>query len=47
MKRKPADILAGTTEIFEQRSKQLTLERTIAERYVFADMNILTTITFR
>ena len=34
MKRKPADILAGTTEIFERRSKQLTLERTIAERGV-------------
>jgi hypothetical protein len=32
MKRKPADILAGTTGIFERRSKQLTLERTIAER---------------
>jgi hypothetical protein len=31
MKRKPADILAGTTEIFERRSKQLTLERTLAE----------------
>jgi predicted nucleotidyltransferase len=31
MKRKSADILAGTTETFERRSKQLTLERTIAE----------------
>ena len=30
MKRRPADILAGTTEIFERRSKQTTLERTIA-----------------
>jgi len=34
MKRKPTDILAGTTETFERRSKQLTLERTIAERGV-------------
>jgi len=34
MKRRPADILAGTTEIFERRSKQLTLERTIAEKGV-------------
>lgn len=31
MKRKPMDILAGTVETFERRSKQLTLERTIAE----------------
>jgi predicted nucleotidyltransferase len=32
--RKPADILAGTVEIFERRSKQITLERTIAEEGV-------------
>jgi len=30
IKRKPVDILAGTTEIFERRSKQITLEQTIA-----------------
>ena len=30
MKRKPMDILAGTVETFERRSKQITLERTIA-----------------
>jgi predicted nucleotidyltransferase len=29
-KRKPMDILAGTAESFERRSKQLTLEHTIA-----------------
>ncbi|MDR2711862.1 MAG: nucleotidyltransferase domain-containing protein [Clostridiales bacterium] len=34
MKRKAADILAGTREIFERRSKQLTLERTITEKGV-------------
>jgi predicted nucleotidyltransferase len=32
--RTPTDILAGTTETFERRSKQLTLERTIAEKGV-------------
>ena len=32
VKRKPMDILAGTAEIFERRSKQLTMERTIYER---------------
>jgi len=30
--RKPCDILAGTTEIFDRRSKQLTMERTIFEK---------------
>ncbi|MCL2766363.1 MAG: nucleotidyltransferase domain-containing protein [Peptococcaceae bacterium] len=34
MKRKPTDILAGTVETFERRSKQSTLERTIAEKGV-------------
>ena len=34
LKRKPTDILAGTMETFERRSKQLTLERTIAKRGV-------------
>jgi len=34
MKRRPADILAGTSESFERRSKQQTLERTIAEKGV-------------
>jgi predicted nucleotidyltransferase len=33
-KRRPLDILAGTTETFERRSGQLTLERTIAEEGV-------------
>jgi len=33
-KRKPMDVLAGTSEAFERRSKQLTLERTIAEEGV-------------
>jgi len=33
-KRKPMDVLAGTMETFERRSKQLTLERTIAEEGV-------------
>jgi predicted nucleotidyltransferase len=33
-KRKPMDVLAGTVETFERRSKQLTLERTIAEEGV-------------
>jgi len=32
--RKPMDILAGTTEIFERRSKLLTIEKTIAEKGV-------------
>ena len=32
--KKPIDILAGTTEIFNRRSKQLTIERTIAEEGV-------------
>ena len=30
MKRKPVDILAGTTETFDLRSRQLTMERKIA-----------------
>jgi hypothetical protein len=30
MKRKPMDVLAGTAETFERRSKQITLERIIA-----------------
>ena len=34
MKRRPMDILAGTAETFERRSKQLTLERTITEEGV-------------
>jgi len=34
MERKPTDILAGTVEVFERRSKLLTMERTIAERGV-------------
>jgi len=34
LKRKPADILANTTDIFEKRSKLQTLERTIAEKGV-------------
>ena len=34
MKRKPMDILAGTIETFERRSKQITLERTIASEGV-------------
>jgi predicted nucleotidyltransferase len=34
IKRKPIDILAGTTEIFERRSKQVTIERTIAREGV-------------
>ena len=33
-KRRPMDVLAGTAETFERRSKQLTLERTIAEEGV-------------
>ena len=33
-KRKPMDVLAGTMETFERRSKQVTLERTIAEEGV-------------
>ncbi|MCL2410450.1 MAG: nucleotidyltransferase domain-containing protein [Treponema sp.] len=32
MKRKPIDVLAGTTEIFERRSKLLTMEKTISEK---------------
>ncbi|MDR3278365.1 MAG: nucleotidyltransferase domain-containing protein [Oscillospiraceae bacterium] len=31
MERKSVDVLAGTVEIFERRSTQLTLERTIAK----------------
>jgi len=34
IKRKPCDILAGTIEIFERRSKLLTMEKTIAEKGV-------------
>jgi predicted nucleotidyltransferase len=34
MKRKAADILAGTTETFMRRSKQQTIESIIAERGV-------------
>ena len=34
MKRKPIDILAGTVDTFERRSKQITLERTIADEGV-------------
>ena len=34
MKRKPMDILAGTVETFERRSKQITLERIIANEGV-------------
>ena len=34
MKRKPMDILAGTVETFERRSKQITLEHTIANEGV-------------
>jgi len=34
IRRKPMDVLAGTTEIFERRSKLLTMERTIAEKGV-------------
>ena len=34
MKRKPMDILAGTVDTFERRSKQITLERTIADEGV-------------
>ena len=34
MKRKPMDVLAGTVDTFEQRSKQITLERTIANEGV-------------
>jgi len=34
MKRKPMDVLAGTVEIFERRSKLLTIEKTIAEKGV-------------
>ena len=33
-RRKPMDVLAGTAENFERRSKQRTLERTIAEEGV-------------
>jgi len=32
MKRKPMDVLAGTVEIFERRSKLLTMEREIFEK---------------
>ena len=34
MERKPIDVLAGTTEVFERRSKLLTMERTIYEKGV-------------
>ena len=34
MKVKPVDILAGTVEIFDRRSKQLTIERKIAKEGV-------------
>jgi len=34
IKRRPVDILAGTCEIFERRSKQNTLERVIATKGV-------------
>lgn len=34
MKRKPMDVLAGTVEIFERRSKLLTMEREIHEKGV-------------
>ena len=34
MKRKPMDVLAGTIETFNRRSKQITLERTIANEGV-------------
>ena len=34
IKRKPMDVLAGTVEIFERRSKLLTMEKTIAEKGV-------------
>jgi len=34
MDRKPMDVLAGTVEIFERRSKLLTMEKTIAEKGV-------------
>ena len=34
IRRKPMDVLAGTVEIFERRSKLLTMERTIAEKGV-------------
>jgi predicted nucleotidyltransferase len=34
IKRKPVDILAGTAEIFEQRSKQISIEQKIAREGV-------------
>jgi len=34
MKRRPVDILAGTVEIFDRRSKQITIERTIEQEGV-------------
>jgi len=34
MKTKPVDILAGTVEIFDRRSRQLTIERKIAREGV-------------
>jgi len=34
VKTKPMDVLAGTVEIFDRRSKLLTMERTIAEKGV-------------
>ena len=34
IERRPMDVLAGTVEIFERRSKLLTMEKTIAEKGV-------------
>jgi len=34
MERKPIDVLAGTAEVFERRSKLLTMEREIYEKGV-------------
>lgn len=34
MSKKPVDVLVGTVETFERRSKQITLERTIAREGV-------------
>jgi len=34
MKRKSMDVLAGTVEVFDRRSKLLTMERTILEKGV-------------
>ena len=41
MKRKPIDILAGTVDTFERRSKQITLERTIANEGVLLDEDMV------